>query len=88
MDRSHLSVWPYQYISPVHFTSGVTVVTQSPLTSEVGGSNPGPYVGTLVVAYQWSVVYSTEPLANCMYWFPLPTKTTCHDMTCTVLKVI
>ena len=29
-------------------------------TSEVGGSNPGSYVGKLVVAYQRSAVYSTE----------------------------
>ena len=38
-----------------------TVVTHSPPTSEIGGSNLGPYVGNLVVAYQWSAVYSTEP---------------------------
>ena len=31
-----------------------SVLTHSPVTSEVGGSNPGPYVGKLVV-------YSTEP---------------------------
>ena len=37
------------------------VVTHLPPTSEVGGSNPRPYVGKLVVAYRWSVVYSTEP---------------------------
>ena len=30
-------------------------------TSEVIGSNPGPYVVKLVVAYRWSAVYSTEP---------------------------
>ena len=30
---------------------GGEVVTHSPLTSEVGGSNSGPYVGKLVVAY-------------------------------------
>ena len=39
----------------------VAVVTHSPLTSEVGGSNPRPYGGKLVVAYRWSSVYSTEP---------------------------
>ena len=27
------------------------VVTHSPPTSEVGGSNTGPYVGKLIVAY-------------------------------------
>ena len=38
---------------------GGTVVTHSPPTSEVGGSNPN--VGKLVVTYRWSAVYSTEP---------------------------
>ena len=37
------------------------VVTHSLPTSEVGGSNPVPYVEKLAVAYQWSAVYSTEP---------------------------
>ena len=32
------------------------VVTHVPSTPEVSGSNPGPYVGKLVVAYLWSVV--------------------------------
>ena len=32
-----------------------------PPTSEVGGSNPGPYVGKLIIAYRWSAVYYTEP---------------------------
>ena len=36
------------------------MVTHLPPTSEVGGLNAGPYVGKLVVAYQWSAVYSTE----------------------------
>ena len=40
---------------------GGTVVKHLPPTSEDGGSNPGPYVGKLVVAYQWSAVYSTQP---------------------------
>ena len=40
---------------------GGSVVTHSPPTSEVGGSNPGPYMGKLVVAYRWLAVYSTEP---------------------------
>ena len=30
------------------------MVTHSPATSEVGGLNPGHYVGKLVVSYQWS----------------------------------
>ena len=39
---------------------GGTVVTHSPPTPEVSGSNPIPYVGKLVVAYRWAVVYSTK----------------------------
>ena len=39
----------------------VVVVTHSSSTCEVGGSNPEPYVGKLVVACPWSAVYSTEP---------------------------
>ena len=37
------------------------VVTHSPPASEVSWSNPRPYVGKLVVSYQWSAVYSREP---------------------------
>ena len=40
---------------------GGAVVTHSPPTSEVGSSNSEPCVEKLVVAYQWSAVYSTEP---------------------------
>ena len=40
---------------------GGAVVTHSPPTSEVGGSNPRPYVEKLVVAYRWSEVCNTEP---------------------------
>ena len=36
------------------------MVTHSPPTAEVGGSNPVPYMGKLVVSYRWSAVYSTE----------------------------
>ena len=49
---------------------GGAVVTHLSPTSEVGGSNPGPYVGKLVVSYRWLAV----TLTNCMYWFPLPIK--------------
>ena len=35
--------------------------TQSTPISEVGDSNPRPYVEKLVVAYRWSAVYSTKP---------------------------
>ena len=37
------------------------MVTHVPLTYEVGGSNPASFVAKLVVAYQWSGVYNTEP---------------------------
>ena len=39
---------------------GGTVITHSPPTSEVGGSNPEPYVGKMLVSYRWLAVYSTE----------------------------
>ena len=45
---------------PVGCHGGV-VATQSPPTSGVCGSNPGPYMGKLIVADRWSAVYSTEP---------------------------
>ena len=49
------------------------VVTHSPPTSKVGGSNPGPYVGKLVVSLP--LVGSLQNLdTNCMYWFPPPIK--------------
>ena len=40
------------------------MVINSPNISEVGGSNPIPYVGKLVVAYHWSAAYSTGPLVK------------------------
>ena len=39
---------------------GDTMVTHSPPTSEVGGSNPEPYMKKMVVSYQLLAVYSTE----------------------------
>ena len=42
-------------------TLGGPVVTPSSITSEVSGSNLGPYVGKLVGSYRWSAVYSTKP---------------------------
>ena len=38
----------------------VALVTHLPSTCEVGGSNPRPYMGKMVVSYHLSVVYSTE----------------------------
>ena len=37
------------------------MVIHSPPTSEVGSSNPEPYVRKMLVSYRWSAVYSTEP---------------------------
>ena len=34
-------------------------------------SNPGPYVGKLVVNYPRLADYSVESLPTVMYWFPL-----------------
>ena len=34
------------------FSHGGVVITHSAPTSEVGGSNPRPYVGKLVIAYR------------------------------------
>ena len=64
---------------------GGTVAIHSPSTSEVGGSNPGPYVGQQVVAYQWSAVYSTEPTPTIHTLFSA-LKTGRCDVTCTGLK--
>ena len=51
------------------------MVTHSSPISEVGGSNPGPYVGKLVTdGLQLYVLVSSAH------------KTTHRDMTCTVLK--
>ena len=36
------------------------MVAHYPPTSEVCGSNPGPFVGRLVVAYRWLAVYGKE----------------------------
>ena len=44
----------------IYWGHGGAVVTHSPPTSEVGGSNPEPQVGKMVVFDQWLVVYSTE----------------------------
>ena len=59
------------------------VVTHSPPTSEVGGSNPGLCVGKVVVAYQ-CLQYRT--FTNSYVLISSADKTTCHDMTYTVLK--
>ena len=64
------------------------MVTLSPPTSEAGVRSPAwPQVGKLVVACRWSAVYSAEPYElYVLVSSALPT--TCHDMTCTVLKAM
>ena len=61
------------------------MVTHSPPTSEVGGSNPGPYVGKLVVGYRWFTVQNSDQLYVLV---SSAHKTTHHNMNCTVLKVM
>ena len=56
------------------------MVTHSPPTSEVGGSEPGTYAEKLVVADRWSAVYGTQPYVL----LSSAQKTTRHDMTCSV----
>ena len=55
MTRSKLNdadvITCYLYIFSMFYHGGV-VVTHSPPTSEVGGSNPKPYVGKMVIAYR------------------------------------
>ena len=61
---------------------GGAVVTHSPPTSEVWGSNPGPYVGKLVVAYLMvGSLHKLYALVSSAH------RTTHHHMTCTVFKV-
>ena len=40
---------------------GGAVETHLPPTSEVGSSNPEPYVKNILLSYRWSAVYRTEP---------------------------
>ena len=53
---------------------GGIVVTHLPPTSEVCGSNNGPHMGQLVVAFQLPIVYSAESLLTCIHWCHLPFK--------------
>ena len=65
----------YSYALPLYNGAmGYGVVEHSPPTSEVGGSNPEPYVGKMVVSYRWSAVYTTETSPTAMYWSSLPIK--------------
>ena len=60
MDYLHAPT-PHQLLNDSVRGHGGAVVTNLPATSEVGSSNPSPYVGKLVAAYRWSAVYCTEP---------------------------
>ena len=59
-----LSMFMFEHV----YTGGNcgAVVTHSPSSSEVGGSNPGPYDGKLVVAYQWLACLQYRTLTICM----------------------
>ena len=63
------------------FGHGGTVVTHSPPTSEVGGSNPGPCAGKLLVAYHW-LAFTVQNLDQLCVLVSSAQKI----MTCTVLK--
>ena len=60
------------FLTRIHRDQGGAVVTHLPPASEVSNSNPGPYVGKLGVAYQWSTIYSTEPLQTVCTGFLCP----------------
>ena len=62
---------------------GDAVVTHSPPTSEVGNSNPRPYVGKLVVTYGQQ--FTVQKLDQLYVLVSSAHKTTRRDMTCTVL---
>ena len=64
------------------------MVTHSPFTSEVSSSNPGPYVGKLVVALTGGLQFTVQNLDQLYVLVSSAHKTTCHDMTCTVLKAM
>ena len=61
------------------------MVTHLLPTSEVFGLDPGPYVGKLVVAYQGRQ-FIVQNLDQLYVLVSSAHKTTCSDMTCTVLK--
>ena len=70
-------------VLPVHVrATGGPVVTHSPPTSEVSGSNPGPYVGK-TDGRQFSV----QNLDQLYVLVSSAHKTTRRDLTCTVFKM-
>ena len=63
------------------------MVTHLPPTSEIGGSNPGPYVGKLVLLTNaWP--FTVQNLEQLYILVSLAHKTTRRDMTCKLLKVM
>ena len=64
---------------------GGAVVTHSPPISEVGGSNPRPYVGKLAAAYQWWQ-FTLQNFHQLYVVVSSAHKTSCCDMTHTVLE--
>ena len=61
--------------------------TYSPATSEVDSSNHRIYVGKLVLSYQLGWEFTLQNLDQLYVLVTSAQKTTCHDMTYTVLKV-
>ena len=64
-----------------------TVVRLSPPTSEAGGSNPGPYVGKLVVTCGWSL-FTAQNLDQLYILVSPVLLTTRHNITIKVLGVM
>ena len=62
------------------------MVTHSPPTSEVGGSNL--LCGKVGIAYRWLAVSSIQNLDQLYVLVSSAHKTTPRDMTCTALKVM
>ena len=51
--------------------TGAVAIHSHP-TSQISGPIPGPYVGKLGVAYQWSAVYRTKPCPTVCTGFLCP----------------
>ena len=68
-----------------NFYMTVILVTHSGPTSEVGGSNPEPYVGKMVVSYRW-LQFTVQNLDQLYLLVSSAHKTTHRDMTYTMLK--
>ena len=76
----------YEYLYKVVEGHGGAVVIHSPPTSEVGSSNPGPYVDKLVVAYHGQK-FTVQNLDQLYVLVSSAQKLTYRNISSTVLKV-